>query len=857
MSRAEPSLLNEPAKSLRAVKSAASPRKKSYPSAVKSLGFGDRLVIAQTFTCTQGHQFVPPEGDNPVASCPVCGEVKTLSWEGSGPESEISQNPTRVASADDPALDISTVVGAQPGSGQLMVAQEAARSFAVVHLHGLGGTGMVSLAKDQILQRPVAIKQIRTEQINNAHIRERFLKEATITGQLEHPGIVPIHGLERDADGNPFLVMRFIQGRTLGDAIAAHYREPTAAGLSELLRRFESICQTLAYAHSKGVVHRDLKPMNIMLGNFGETLVLDWGLAKQMREPPQTQDVTPENQGPPGVAPETLPELDQLTTLGHALGTPGYMAPEQARGEEVDERADVFGLGAILCHILTGRPAVLGSNPRGIIEKTGQDDLAETHQRLLACGADADLSGLALACLTARREDRLPHAGVVAQRLGAYLASVQERLRTAEMESAKAQAKAGEERKRRRITMALAAALVVLVAGAAVVWMRYEKDQTQRRHEVETTLHNGQNLLQKGHFADAESAWQRGLELTKDLRGGEQLASALQQRLGMAQRAKKAHNLHELANLLHFYSVQESLPTRVWHLLNAGCRHQWQDRAFLLRPAAGARLEQKLEQGIQEDLLTLAILWGELQVRDAKPANKAAAQNAALNLLVEAEKESGINVVLLADQLRRAQQLGRKDLVAELAERIDRAESQTAWDYYGLGRTFLMSGDLVNAREHFERALELEPQSFAAHFLSGVCAYRQGRGAEALSAFSFCIGQEPKAECYYYRGLTAAALGQNDQAVRDFDLALEKQPALGPAYLQRGLVHVQEKRWEAAARDLKQALAREADPAATHYHLALVLVSLNDLDQARSHLRHVLKLQPGHKEALGLQSKLP
>src|SRR5207237_7875053 len=116
---------------------------------------------------------------------------------------------------------------------------------------------------------------------DDPQVRQRFLAEAEITGQLEHPGIVPIYALEHDAAGRPIYAMRFIQGRTLADAIKAYHQQPTTLALRELLQRFITICQTLAYAHSKEVIHRDLKPANVMLGDYGETLVVDWGLAKR------------------------------------------------------------------------------------------------------------------------------------------------------------------------------------------------------------------------------------------------------------------------------------------------------------------------------------------------------------------------------------------------------------------------------------------------------------------------------------------------------------------------------------------------------------------------------------------------
>src|SRR5262249_41673664 len=144
--------------------------------------------------------------------------------------------------------------------------------------------GQVSVARDEQVGREVALKEILDEHLNTPQARQRFLNEAEITGQLEHPGIVPVYAVGHGDDGRPCYAMRLIHGHTLGEAIAAHHAKPSATSFNDLLQRFLTCCQTVAYAHSKGVIHRDLKPANVMLGKYGETLVVDWGLAKRLGE---------------------------------------------------------------------------------------------------------------------------------------------------------------------------------------------------------------------------------------------------------------------------------------------------------------------------------------------------------------------------------------------------------------------------------------------------------------------------------------------------------------------------------------------------------------------------------------------
>src|SRR5262249_25421796 len=155
------------------------------------------------------------------------------------------------------------------------------------------------LARDEELGREVALKRLRPRHADSADSRRRFVAEAEVTARLEHPGIVPVHGLVRDPDGQPCYAMRFIQGETLADAITRFHSSRTHAALRagfegvefrQLLQRFVAVCNAIGYAHSRGVLHRDLKPQNVMLGPFGETLVVDWGLAKVAGEAPPAPD---------------------------------------------------------------------------------------------------------------------------------------------------------------------------------------------------------------------------------------------------------------------------------------------------------------------------------------------------------------------------------------------------------------------------------------------------------------------------------------------------------------------------------------------------------------------------------------
>ncbi len=243
------------------------------------------------------------------------------------------------------------------GDDRLPADRRRSGRFTPLRKHAQGGLGTVSVAFDETLRRQVALKAIRPDRRGNAAVRRRFLAEAEITGQLEHPGVVPVYALEEDAAGQPYYAMRFVQGQTLAEAIRAYHAGPAPLAFRGLLKRFVDVCQTIAYAHSRGVIHRDLKPANVLLGDYGETLVADWGLAKRVGGGPKAPSRPGE--GPTAAGIDTgVGSGEALTEAGQVLGTPAYMAPEQAEGgsDAVGPAADVYALGAILYEVLTGQP---------------------------------------------------------------------------------------------------------------------------------------------------------------------------------------------------------------------------------------------------------------------------------------------------------------------------------------------------------------------------------------------------------------------------------------------------------------------------------------------------------------------
>jgi WD40 repeat protein len=260
--------------------------------------------------------------------------------------------------------------------------------------HGRGGLGRVSRVHDRDLGRDVAIKEL----LSRDNVQEvRFLREVLITARLEHPGIVPIHEAGRWPDGTPFYAMKLVSGRSLRDLLA---ERTTVEQRLDLLHHVIAVADAIAYAHGRNIIHRDLKPANVIVGDFGETVVIDWGLAKDLTSP-ETSALGS------GAFPSNRAE--DLTSAGSVLGTPAYMAPEQERGEAVDQRADVYAIGVMLWEICT-------------VQKLPPSKSYLRHRVLRRAGIDPDLATIIDKALERAPEHRYRDAGPLAADLKAFKA---------------------------------------------------------------------------------------------------------------------------------------------------------------------------------------------------------------------------------------------------------------------------------------------------------------------------------------------------------------------------------------------------------------------------------------------------
>ena len=295
--------------------------------------------------------------------------------------------------------------------------------FHVLRPHAKGGLGEVLVAQDGELNREVALKRIQYWHADNPESRSRFSLEAEVTGSLEHPGIVPVYGMGTDDDGRPYYAMRLIKGESLKNAIKSFHQQKSGLRTGErsvrfrkLLGHFVDACNAIAYAHSRGVLHRDVKPANIMLGKYGETLVVDWGLAKIVGDDSHDSDISDETL----LRPSSGSSIAK-TQLGSAVGTLAYMSPEQASGriDRLAPRSDVYSLGATLYHVLTGQPP-FDTDDTSLIPKIKRGEFPSP--RSVSPRVPKGLASICKKAMSVHRSDRYPSADRLAVDIENWLA---------------------------------------------------------------------------------------------------------------------------------------------------------------------------------------------------------------------------------------------------------------------------------------------------------------------------------------------------------------------------------------------------------------------------------------------------
>jgi serine/threonine-protein kinase len=796
---------------------------------------------------------------------------------------------------------------------------------------GRGGMGAVLRGHDPELGRDLAVKVLLPDHQHDLSVVRRFTGEARIGGQLQHPGIVPVYEMGRSADQLPYFTMKLVRGRTLAELIRE--RADPRQDLPRFLQVFEQVCQTMAYAHSRGVIHRDLKPSNVMVGAFGEVQVMDWGLAKVLDRGGEKSSVPgwcvqatrglarvldreggasprPEPQSP-GKAAEMAQTLRGTGTgpaskPGQVLGTPAYMAPEQAAGAaaRLDERCDVFGLGAILCEILTGQPPYGGARDAHTLDKALRADLDDAFARLGACGADPDLIRLARSSLAVEAADRPRDGGVLAAELAAHRESMEARLRQAELAQAEARARAEEERKRRRVKVALAAALLalLLLATGSALW--FERQREERRAEaaqrqgvarqaIEAALERADPRRAQGRWREAKAVLAQA-ESRLDEADSQELRQRLKQaradldlvtRLdrirmdraafaagafaadtaerdypaafaaaglavtskGTAERIRRSAIREQLVAALDDWALATSNEVLRWRLIrlasSADPDPQWRDR--LPGPLVwNKRAERAALEGLADEVPVAKLSPQFLTMLGVRLRRAGADPERFLRTAQGLHPaDFWLNYDLGLALLRSARPAEAAGFFrAALVARPDCSHV-----YSKLGYALIKLGQPEEAVAACRRAVEFDPLYADAYFNLAEALSDQGQPEEAVAEYRYAIQLDPQGATAHQLGMCLQSMGQWDEAMAAYRRSIALNPKGASAHYQLGVVLRERRRFEEAIGEFRQAVQFDPGGAQGHEDLAEALLRRGRFDEARTAAQRGLDLLPGHE----------
>jgi serine/threonine-protein kinase len=731
--------------------------------------------------------------------------------------------------------------------------------FRILRPHARGGLGEVFVAEDGELHREVALKQMQARHADNERIRARFILEAEITGRLEHPSIVPVYGLNTDADGRPFYAMRFVRGESFRQAIASYHasskRNRNAVVTLEfrkLLGRFVAMCDAIAYAHSRGVLHRDLKPDNVMLGKYGETLVVDWGLAKAIGK----------SDTPAGDSHSDEHILDPLsgddvaeTQMGTAIGTPGYLSPEQATGriDALGPATDIYSLGATLYYLLVNRPPVRGDDLRTILERTERGEIKPPRQ--VDAHVPRGLEAICLKALATRPEDRYPSARALADDVEQWLAD--------EPVSAVREgplARLGRWTRKHRALVGSMAAAIVLVAVVATV-AAFSIDRA-RREASDLAEANGQLATTNENLAENERQAKEQAE-----------QSALE--------AKRQRDVALDTIMALVYDVQDQLANRAGvQELKRRILETASKNLAAIELVSGSR-GQKLDQLSVASLVKLGDVFFTLGSLDQAATFYGEASDALTKALEADPRDLWARQVLSVAQVQLGeilQQRGdlpgarslfeqslshRKILVKEEPDDIER-ERELVSSFNRLAEVTRQEGDLSEARRLYEQGQEITARIAAARPDDRQAQRDLAISSSRLGDVFLRQGDPATAETYFRRDLEISrGLAEADpddvQAKQDLviadnrlgDLLLETDPSAAKAFHEEGLAISQ-----ALAEADKDDVTLQRGLSIAYHKMGDMAMQAKDWNTAREHFTRALAMtrtcvekDPGNAQA--------
>jgi serine/threonine protein kinase/Tfp pilus assembly protein PilF len=737
---------------------------------------------------------------------------------------------------------------------------------------GTGSFGRVCVARDVQCDRDVAIKRLASAAAGSTDWVERFLFEAQITARLEHPGIVPVHAIGLTPEGEPFYAMKLIQGKTLWDLI----REYHALGKHDPQRTVKyhamlgvlvDVCNATAFAHSRGVIHRDIKPQNIMVGEYGETLLVDWGLSRKYGEMPWERQ--PERAAEqPRLLRRGAETLDSATTLrrertneGAVIGTPAFMPPEQARGvvDSLDHRADIFSLGATMYAVLAGQPPYTAGD-ENLLERVRLGQFA--RPRDINPKVPRPLEAICLKAMALAPEERYDSAKEIAGEISRWQSG-----EPVQAYAAPWWERAGRWARRHRTLCASVAASVAVFALLLGLWCAQRSARVRAvEGEARVLLQQGQHALagNRLHLAAEKLDQARGLARTEsglsDLRSEIRSWSeetkrrlAAREKRGSAQR-----KLGEFRRLFDEAVVCGMLTEGVDIAQNARAAKEAATTAlalFAVQPGVDSDPVLDRDCYSEQEIREIASACHQLRwvyidalahpMPDHSVEQDRAAAREALRLLdhMSVERKS-----LQTYSFRRAGYLSQAGDAAAAKAALEQALAVTpkcAEDHFLVGDFFYRNENYTAAARGFEQALRQDPDHFWANYFLGACLARLGSWKEALVALiATAHRRSDLIHVYLLRGFVYGELGELETAEADFRRAAAIDDESYGLYLNRGVVRLRHGRLDSAVSDFQTAVSLRPDAVQAYLNLAEAHRVRGNYEEALGIVQRALEIAP-------------
>jgi tetratricopeptide (TPR) repeat protein len=709
---------------------------------------------------------------------------------------------------------------------------------------GRGGMGAVLRVEDKSLKRNVALKTI----IGSAsdHAIKRFIREAEITGKLEHPNIIPIHDHGKNSNGVYYFTMKQVKGQDLAEIIDGlsdgrpEYNNEFP--LNRLLQIYTKILDAMNFAHSKNIIHRDLKPSNIMVGEFGEVLVMDWGLAKEKSEEDFISD-------------DKIEKTDQGLTLdGQIMGSPGYMPPEQAGGSmmDVDEQSDVWSLGAILYEMLCYEVPIEGNNSSHVLVNTAMGNIIPiTKRRKYAPNIPRVLESIVMKALHPNKDIRYKSVRALQDDITAFL----ENRNVSAHNYSLGHHIINWMKRHPTIAVGSSVALFLLLAGSVTGGLLYQRGQIQKlRADAETTRADKAERAEERALDQRDAAQmevkgqQRAQAILDSLKFLRQDEGYYDAALSIINDAIKASNNYWRPYLVlakhHADFGHHKKAEMTFELANVVYRKQFGEFSTEIWFEAGMYYGLPAELG-GPGLEERALKYFE-RAHQAGPNETFGKLSRLISLVLKANQELG----KAEEYLSEAVELSNLLIENDIAKNIDATWLARAWVYGIPGiknyeiPAFKKFADLEKARDALLRVVDEEQGNLLIRNFLAIVQRGLGEYDAAIRILSNRIKNKQTGMFHINRGAIYVNKGELEKAIADYNEAIRLNPQYAKAYNNRGLAYEKKGELEKAIADYNEAIRLNPDFAAAYNHRGNVYQKKGDLEKAIRDYDEAIRLNP-------------